>query len=171
MIDGGPGPGAATAPKGRLLDADDIRRILPHRAPFLLLDRVLTVDSPRCATGLKNVTVSEPWFTGHFPERMIFPGVLLAECLAQLAGILLAAERGEGRDADHGSGTAPDMFLAGFRDLRFRKPVVPGDQVRLEVTLKARTSSAHDYHGVATVGQATVAHGNFIIARGHPQEV
>jgi 3-hydroxyacyl-[acyl-carrier-protein] dehydratase len=113
------------------LDIQEIIKILPHRYPFLLVDRVTELSETR-AVGLKNVSYSEPFFQGHFPQKPVMPGVLMIEALAQLGGVLVLGKRGDqGRLA----------YLVGLNDVRFRRIVVPGDQLRLEaevVKLKAK---------------------------------
>jgi 3-hydroxyacyl-[acyl-carrier-protein] dehydratase len=143
------------------LSADEISRLLPHRHPFLLLDRVLELDPPKRAVGLKNVAIAEPWFAGHFPGRAMLPGVLLTECLAQLAGVLIAAEevaRPESTDAADGIGV-----LAEIKRFRFRHPVLPGDQVRLEVTLSSQVGRVREFACLASVAGSRTAHGALVI--------
>jgi 3-hydroxyacyl-[acyl-carrier-protein] dehydratase len=90
------------------LGADEIMRMIPHRPPFVLLDRVIELDPPSRAVGLKAVTIAEPWFAGHFPGLAILPGVLVIECLAQLAGVLIAADcQAAGDQSPHRQPTAP----------------------------------------------------------------
>jgi 3-hydroxyacyl-[acyl-carrier-protein] dehydratase len=109
------------------LEAADIMRILPHRYPFLLVDRVVELDPGKRAVALKQVTANEPQFTGHFPGRPIMPGVLMVEALAQTAGIaVLTLEEYRGKLG----------LFAGIDDCRFRRLVVPGDTLRLEVTVE-----------------------------------
>lgn len=108
-----------------IIDSIALQAILPHRYPFLLVDCVVEFE-PWCrAVGLKNVTITEPHFQGHFPGRPIFPGVLIVEALAQLGGVL--AIRSAGPDP------SPVVYLTGIEKAKFRKPVLPGDQMRLEV--------------------------------------
>lgn len=145
------------------LDADDIRALLPHRFPFLLLDRVTELEPPRRATGLKSVAVSEPWFAGHFPERMLFPGVLMVECLAQLAGVLIAASSVP-ENGVAGLGTGSQAALAEIKQIRFHKIVVPGDQLMLQVELAGHTSRAFEFLGTAHVGTTQVTRGHFVLA-------
>jgi 3-hydroxyacyl-[acyl-carrier-protein] dehydratase len=106
-------------------DLDHFLRMLPHRFPFLLVDRVLELDGERTVT-LKNVTINEPFFTGHFPSMPIMPGVLILEALAQSAAIFALGKIGERRSL---------FMLTGFDKVRFRRRVVPGDQLRMEVRL------------------------------------
>lgn len=106
----------------------DVRHVLPHRYPFLLVDRVLSQDGDDFVC-LKNVTVNEPFFQGHFPGEPIMPGVLIVEALAQAAAVGLAL-----REGDLGGTTG---YLAGVENARFRRKVVPGDALRLEGTLRA----------------------------------
>lgn len=106
-------------------DLDRFLRMLPHRFPFLLVDRVLELDDERART-LKNVTINEPFFTGHFPSLPIMPGVLILEALAQSAAIFALGKIGKGRGL---------LMLTGFDKVRFRRRVVPGDQLRMEVRL------------------------------------
>jgi 3-hydroxyacyl-[acyl-carrier-protein] dehydratase len=106
------------------LDAREILKVLPHRYPFLLVDRILEIDPGKRAVGLKNVTTNEPQFTGHFPDRPIMPGVLIIEALAQVGAVLMlqmAANQGK------------LALVAGIDNCRFRRMVIPGDQLIMEV--------------------------------------
>lgn len=134
--------------KGGPLDVVAIMKILPHRYPFLLIDRVLEHEPRRRVLALKNVTCNEPFFQGHWPGRPIMPGVLIVEAIAQASGILIAdvvdpAER--------------SALIISIDDVKIRRPVVPGDQVRLDITcLRLKNTSAH-VHGVATVDDQVAA--------------
>jgi len=126
--------------------------LLPHRYPFLLIDRVLEfVDGVRLV-GLKNVTINEPYLQGHFPGHPVMPGVLICEALAQ-AGALLAHRTATGVAA------GSTLFLAGLDQFRFRRPVVPGDQMRLEVTITRRRSPVWKIRGEAFVDGQLVCEG------------
>lgn len=115
--------GAAPGPRGPALGPAQVRRILPHRYPFLLVDRVIELDGFTRAVGIKNVSVNEPFFVGHYPEEPIMPGVLILEAMAQLAGILLLRKL-------ELSGKIP--VLLSIDRVKFRRAVVPGDQIRME---------------------------------------
>jgi 3-hydroxyacyl-[acyl-carrier-protein] dehydratase len=130
------------------LENDELKHVLPHRYPFLLVDRILEIDDAR-AVGIKNFTASEPFFQGHFPARAVVPGVLLVESMAQVAGIVAlrrAGERTGGRLA----------FLAGLENVRFREPVVPGDQVTIETRIVKEKARLHVAEGKAKVGETLV---------------
>src|SRR2546428_2668229 len=134
------------------LDINDILRILPHRYPFLLIDRVIDLTRKERIVAIKNVTINEPFFAGHFPQMPIMPGVLIVEAIAQAGGALLLTEI-EGRHEKL-------MMFTGIERARFRRPVVPGDQLRLEVEVKAWRGRAHiavRMAGVAYVGAKRVA--------------
>jgi UDP-3-O-[3-hydroxymyristoyl] N-acetylglucosamine deacetylase/3-hydroxyacyl-[acyl-carrier-protein] dehydratase len=139
------------------LSPTQIRRILPHRYPFLLVDRVLEIDGFRRAVGLKNVTVNEPFFQGHYPDEPIMPGVLLVEAMAQLAGVLLLRKL-------ELTGKVP--VLLSIDRVKFRQAVVPGDQVRLEATTLRLSSGRGRVQCRATVAGALVAESrlNFAVA-------
>src|SRR5579863_9381082 len=107
-----------------ILDVNEIRQILPHRYPFLLVDRIVELDAERIV-GIKNVTVNEPFFTGHFPDFPVMPGVLIIEAMAQTAGVLVLKSIPE-RDSKL-------VLLVSVDAARFSKPVVPGDQLRIEI--------------------------------------
>lgn len=121
-----------------MLDAIQISEYLPHRYPFVMVDRVLEIDSGNKIEGVKNVTINEPFFQGHFPGNPIMPGVLIVEALAQLSGILASITRGI-KPAEDGY----IYYLAGVDKTRFKRPVVPGDVLRLvcEVTHSRRDTS------------------------------
>mgnify|MGYP003497654333 FL=1 len=114
-----------------VMDNVEIQSILPHRYPFLLVDRIRELDPDRRIVGIKNVTINEPFFQGHFPGRPVMPGVLILEALAQVGGVMAFKSLGSvGR---------PVVYLTGIDGAKFRKPVVPGDILRLEVdVLKKR---------------------------------
>ncbi len=109
-----------------ILEADAIEQIIPHRYPFLLVDRIVEIEEGRSAVGIKNVTANEWFFQGHFPGRKVMPGVLIVEALAQVAAVSLL----KGVEM---AGKTP--LFGGIESMRFRRPVVPGDQLRLEFTL------------------------------------
>ncbi len=112
-----------------VLDINDIFRILPHRFPFLLIDRVIDLTRKQRIVALKNVTINEPFFAGHFPNLPIMPGVLIVEAIAQAGGALLLTEVEDRADKL--------IMFTGIERAKFRRPVVPGDQLRIEVELKA----------------------------------
>jgi 3-hydroxyacyl-[acyl-carrier-protein] dehydratase len=109
-----------------ILEADAIEQIIPHRYPFLLVDRIIEIEEGKSAVGIKNVTANEWFFQGHFPGRKVMPGVLIVEALAQVAAVSLL----KGVEM---AGKTP--LFGGIESMRFRRPVVPGDQLRLEFTL------------------------------------
>ena len=131
------------------LDIGDIQRILPHRYPFLLIDRVIDLTRKERIVAIKNVTANEPFFVGHFPGLPIMPGVLIVEAIAQAGGALLLTEV-EDRDDKL-------MVFTGIERARFRRPVVPGDQLRIEVEVKAWRVRAVRMEGIAYVGEKRVA--------------
>ena len=133
------------------IDIHEIRKILPHRYPFLLVDRVLDYEIHTRLTAIKNVSVNEPFFQGHFPARPVFPGVLILEAIAQASAIL----------ASRGLANAPDddiIFLfAGIDKARFKRPVEPGDQLRIEVMQTNYKSRIWKYSGTASVDDKMAA--------------
>src|SRR3982751_2143179 len=131
------------------LDIHEILKILPHRYPFLLIDRVLDIKRKDRIVAIKNVTVNEPFFAGHFPNLPIMPGVLIVEAIAQAGGALLLTEVEDRADKL--------MVFTGIERARFRRPVVPGDQLRIEVEVKAWRVSAVRMQGIAYVEDKKVA--------------
>ena len=125
------------------LSLAEIEAILPHRYPFLLIDRVIEIERKKRIVALKNVSANEPYFQGHFPGFPIMPGVLIVEAMAQTAGALLLPEI---PDREHRL-----MVFGGIERARFRKPVVPGDQLRIEVEVIVWRSTAVKLQGTATV--------------------
>ena len=125
-----------------ILDIQEIQKLLPHRYPFLLVDRILELEDDR-VVGIKNVSMNEPHFTGHFPSYPVMPGVLIIEAMAQVAGVLVL-NRMPDRDRKL-------VFLATIENAKFRRPVVPGDQLRIEVKFLRLKPSVARIHGIATV--------------------
>lgn len=132
------------------LDVDGIRELIPHRYPFLMIDRVVDIVAETSAVGIKNVTATEPHFQGHFPERPIMPGVLIIEAMAQTAAVLVVATLGP-------SARGKLVYFMTIDQARFRRPVVPGDQVRIEVIKQNRRLGVWKFSGRATVGDGLVA--------------
>lgn len=133
---------------GRVLDIDAIREILPHRYPFLLVDRIEELEAER-VVGVKNVTVNEPFFAGHFPDYPVMPGVLIIEAMAQVAGVLVLSGIPDRKNKL--------VLLAGVDGAKFRKPVRPGDQLRMEMKILRSRASMAKVSGTATVDGAIVA--------------
>jgi 3-hydroxyacyl-[acyl-carrier-protein] dehydratase len=131
-----------------VIDIQGIMRIIPHRYPFLLVDRVLEMDHQRILA-LKNVTVNEPFFPGHFPGVPVMPGVLIVEALAQAGGIMVL------HDDPHRENRL--IYFTGIDKCRFRRPVVPGDQLLLEVTMLRRRARFGVLKGIARVGDEIAA--------------
>jgi beta-hydroxyacyl-ACP dehydratase FabZ len=131
-----------------ILDINEIQTILPHRYPFLLVDRIVELE-PERIVGIKNVTYNEPMFTGHFPDFPVMPGVLIIEAMAQTAGVLVLK-------------SIPDrqnklVLLVAVENARFRRPVVPGDTLRMEMKVIKKKASVAKMAGVATVDGVVVA--------------
>ncbi len=142
-----------------MLDTRGIQEIIPHRFPFLLVDRILEMEEGKRAVGLKNVTANEWFFSGHFPGQPIMPGVLIVEALAQVgAVVLLSLAENRGKLA----------FFAGIDGFRFRRPVLPGDTLRLEVTLTKRLGPVGKGKAVALVEGQVVAEGELTFALADP---
>jgi len=137
------------------LDIKDILKILPHRYPFLMIDRIIELVPGQKAVGLKNVTANEPQFTGHWPENPVMPGVLMLEAMAQVGGIFLLSE------ADASGKTA---FFAGVDGVRFRRQVVPGDQLVITAELIRRKGGMGKVAAVARVGDEVAVEGEFMFA-------
>lgn len=126
-----------------VMDSMEIQSILPHRYPFLLVDRIRELDPDRRIVGIKNVSINEPFFQGHFPGRPVMPGVLILEALAQVGGVLAFKSLGSvGR---------PVVYLTGIDGAKFRKPVVPGDILRLEVDVLKKRAPFWKMQGKAFV--------------------
>jgi 3-hydroxyacyl-[acyl-carrier-protein] dehydratase len=136
---------AATPPHKTTMDIVEIMAILPHRYPFLLIDRVIDIERKVRIVAIKNVTVNEPHFIGHFPDYPIMPGVLTIEAMAQAGGALLLTEFSEEERA------GKLMVFTGIEEARFRRPVLPGDQLRIEVTVVNWRSRAVKMKGECTV--------------------
>jgi 3-hydroxyacyl-[acyl-carrier-protein] dehydratase len=140
------------------LNIQEILEYLPHRYPFLLIDRVIECELGKRIRALKNVSVNEPYFNGHFPYYKVMPGVLVVEAMAQAAAIL----------SFHSMGIRPDdksvYYFAGIDRARFKKPVIPGDQLVLEVSIERTVRSVAKYAGKAYVGDALVAEAELLCA-------
>lgn len=140
-----------------MLDVNEIKKIIPHRYPFLLIDRVIELQEGVKAVGIKNVSVNEPFFQGHFPQEPVMPGVLQVEALAQLGAVaLLSKEEFKGKTA----------YFAGIDKVKFRQKVVPGDTLRLEVEIVKMRRNMGIGKAVATVDGKKVCEGELMFAIG-----
>src|SRR5215813_1628755 len=131
-----------------VMDIQGIREILPHRYPFLLVDRIEELEAERIV-GIKNVTVNEPFFVGHFPDFPVMPGVLIVEAMAQVAGVLVLNSMPDRKNKL--------VLLAAVEEAKFRRPVRPGDQLRMEMKVAKRKASVAKMYGTATVDGVVVA--------------
>jgi len=140
------------------MDINEIMRLLPHRYPFLLVDRVLECETGQRIKAVKNVTLNEPFFQGHFPGYPVMPGVLVIEAMAQVSAILAYVTRGERHDA------RSLLFFAGIDDARFKRPVFPGDQLVLESVELNVVRSVFKFAARASVGGELVAEARLMAA-------
>lgn len=131
-----------------MMDIHQILKLLPHRYPFLLVDKVVELERGKRIQAIKNVTINEPFFTGHFPVRPVMPGVLMLEALAQAAGLLSFDMMGEAPGDDK------VFYFVGIDGARFKRPVEPGDQLILEVSLDRIKGGIYKFKGVARVGES-----------------
>jgi beta-hydroxyacyl-ACP dehydratase FabZ len=138
----------------------DIMKRLPHRYPFLLIDRIVELNPGKKVVAIKNVTFNEPFFTGHFPNEPIMPGVLIVEAMAQAGGVLAWESTDKEKQA------AMTFYFTAMDRVRFRKPVVPGDQLTLEVELLRLRSTAAKMTGTAKVGDKLVAEAQMMASIG-----
>ena len=145
-----------------VMDIHEILKFLPHRYPFLLIDRVIKIEMGKSLTAIKNVTMNESFFNGHFPGRPVMPGVLILEAMAQAGGVL----------AYKSTNTSPEdgvlYYFAGIDNARFRRVVEPGDQLRLEVKVLRTKRDIWKLEGSAYVGEDLVCSAEFMSARKAP---
>ena len=142
-----------------MIEIREIMKILPHAYPFLLVDRIVEMELGKRIVGIKNVTYNEPFFPGHFPGRPIMPGVLIVEAMAQTAGMLIY------QTMDEENRRKPAFFL-GMDNVKFRKPVIPGDQLRLEVEITKHRQSIWGFKGKALVDGKLVAEAELLAMLG-----
>ena len=135
-----------------MMDIKEIQKLLPHRYPFLLVDRIIELVPATKAVGIKNVTMNEEFFKGHFPDQPIMPGVLIIEALAQVAAILAFKTGGDAGKA---------VYFMSIERAKFRKPVVPGDQLRLDVSILQHRGSVWKFSGNALVEDKIAAEAEF----------
>lgn len=140
-----------------LVEIEEIMQLLPHRYPFLMVDRVVDFEAGKWLTAIKNVSVNEPCFTGHFPQNPIFPGVLILEALAQAMGLLAFKT--------HQLAGGSLFYFAGVDNARFKKPVVPGDQLKLHVEVITEKRGITRFTGTATVEGKVVCEAQLMCAR------
>lgn len=138
-----------------VLEATDILKILPHRYPFMLVDRILECDDEKRIVGIKNLTFNELFFQGHFPDQPVMPGVLQMEAMAQVAGILLNRMFG---------GEGKISYFAAIDNARFRRPVVPGDQLRMEIEIIKAKPRLSKVHAKAFVGETLVSEADLMFS-------
>ena len=149
---------------GLTMDIHEVMRRLPHRYPFLLVDRVLECVSGKHITALKNVTINEPFFPGHFPHRPVFPGVIILEALAQTAGILAFVTAGVYPDEHR------QLYFVGIDNARFRRPVEPGDQLILKATLTRSIRGIWKFSTIAEVNGEEATSAEMMVAPGETRK-
>ncbi len=136
------------------LDIERIRAMIPHRYPFLMIDRVVEIIPDASAVGIKNVSINEPYFAGHFPQRPVMPGVLIIEAMAQTAAVLVVQTLGSGAEGKL-------VYFMSVDSARFRRPVVPGDTLRVHVTKQRNRLSVWKFFGQAYVEGHLVAEATY----------
>ncbi|MBA4349382.1 MAG: 3-hydroxyacyl-[acyl-carrier-protein] dehydratase FabZ [Thermodesulfovibrio sp.] len=134
-----------------MIDIKEILSLLPHRYPLLLVDKVIELVPETKAVGIKNVTINEPFFQGHFPNNPVMPGVLIVEAMAQVAGILAFKSGVEGKS----------VYFMSIEKVKFRKPVLPGDQIRFEVSVSHKRGNVWKFSGNAFIDGKLVAEAEF----------
>ena len=139
-----------TASAGIVIDIGRIKEMIPHRYPFLLIDRVVDVIPEESAVGIKNVTVNEPFFQGHFPSRPVMPGVLIIECMAQTSAVLVVESLGLEAEGKL-------VYFMSVDSARFRRPVEPGDSLHIHVTKKQKRGNVWKFKGEAKVDGTLIA--------------
>jgi 3-hydroxyacyl-[acyl-carrier-protein] dehydratase len=148
-VDAKPDPSPSESKELELIDIDRILQLLPHRYPFLMIDRIIEVDSDHSAIGIKNISVNEPIFQGHFPGNPVFPGVLIIEGMAQTAGaIAIAADKTSGKHI---------VYMVTVDKCKFRKPARPGDVIEYHIRKIRRRSAMGWYEARAMVGSTLIA--------------
>ena len=148
----------AAVPTGGTIGLHQIKRMIPHRYPMLMIEKMIDVVPDSHATGIKNVSVNEWFFQGHFPGKPIFPGVLILEAMAQATGILAFKSVGKLEPGEL-------YYFAGIDNARFKRPVVPGDQMIMEVTFEKTRRGLTRFNGVATVDGKIVCEATMMCAR------
>ncbi len=139
-----------------MMDIHQILKKLPHRYPFLLVDRVLEIETGKRIKALKNVTINEPFFVGHFPHRPVMPGVLIIEAMAQAAGLLSFDALGAGTD------DKSVIYFAGIDSARFKRPVEPGDQLIMDVSIERHKAGIFKFKGVTRVDGQLACEADFM---------
>jgi 3-hydroxyacyl-[acyl-carrier-protein] dehydratase len=135
-----------------MMNIKEIQELLPHRYPFLLVDRIIEIQPGVKAVGIKNMTINEGFFQGHFPGQPIMPGVLIIEAMAQVAGLLAFRS---------GANVGKSVYFMSIEKAKFRKPVVPGDQLKLEVSILQHRGNVWKFSGNAVVGEKIAAEAEF----------
>jgi 3-hydroxyacyl-[acyl-carrier-protein] dehydratase len=134
-----------------MMTVNEIMKLLPHRYPFLLVDKIVDLKPGESATGIKNVTINEPFFQGHFPGQPIMPGVLVIEAMAQVAGVMAFSSGMEGKS----------VYFMSIDNAKFRRPIVPGDQVMMEIKVLKQRGNVWKFSGMATVDGKAVSEAEF----------
>jgi 3-hydroxyacyl-[acyl-carrier-protein] dehydratase len=145
-----------------MIEIKEIMTLLPHTYPFLLVDRIMELEPGKRIVGIKNVTYNEPFFQGHFPNRPIMPGVLIVEAMAQAAGVLAFKSLPE-------ENQKKPVYFLGIDNVRFRKPVTPGDQLRLELEITRHRQSIWGFKGKAFVDGKLVAEADLMAMLGEEE--
>jgi len=141
-----------------IVNINEIAQYLPHRYPFLLVDRVIEMEEHKRVVAIKNVTINEPFFPGHFPHHPVMPGVLIIEAMAQAAAVLSFKSSGKAPGEDQ------VVYFAGIDNVRFKRPVTPGDQLVMEIEITNNKRNIFKYHGVARVDGEVAAEADLMCA-------